>query len=754
MTAPVPVGPEQGRDRLARQRAVFAKIAERYPDPTNPRRKELMDKFLQREQKANAPPAEGRDFIRNATTGLAAVARGGTLGLSDQAGAAISAALPEWMGGSGASYKENLAAIRGDAKEAPVIAGAGELAGAVAGGIATPFTLTGRMAAKLGLTGASAGLAGRIAKPIARAGMEGAAQGATSAALSGDITDPDALKSGAVRGGVAGGVLGSALQAALPVAGGVVRGAGAIARNVGEGVGRAMNTGADAVAASRGASAMTDELADLAARSAGAPAGGGAPPVRPLRAMRGEVSDPRGTALELMAADLRAGGNDPADILRRLEAGEIPESLNVTPLELGGSPVRRTADVSTIASKEADAVLLPRLGERQSRIAGMASESLERASGQPREEGFAVLRQMMDERKAKAEPAYAAAYAHGPITRPRAIERVNELLKMDPVYRDAYAMARRIAAQDGKVLPKLDMGDGQLAELPTVEALDTWKKGLDAFIEAKAGSEGAVPKNLARLVRRNLNDVLAMVDDEVPAYGAARKEFGDESAIIEAFEAGRDVSGQKVGELSETLADLPAMAKDAYKRGVLVALQDEIEAKGPNALLGARARGTDIVNAVFGNGKQRKRYEAALGPDEVRRLVDEYVTLADMGLTNREVGKGSQTARRLAGDIPAMDEAVSESMAASPTSPMQAALRAVLGGARVGANAATRKLTPDVATQYGILSGVGAGAGERSSLTQLIRDVMEREAIARQRAIQRTGQTGAVAGRLAGGMVQ
>jgi hypothetical protein len=717
-------------------------------DPVKVRQR--LDSLLTTAPRPAAPKAEGRDGFRNAMTGAASVARGVTMGVSDHIAAGASAMLPEALGGSGAGYKENLAALREDAKEAPAIATAGELGGAVVGGIAAPFSLTGRAATAMGLSKTGGGIVARATRPLVRAGMEGVAQGAASGLLANDLTDPDALTRGFVRGGVAGGLMGTALQAVGPVAGGLVRGTGAVARSTLGGLERSLNAGGEAAAASRGGAAMQDELADLAGRAAGV-SGGSMPPRNPLNALRGEVREPRGRALEIMAQDFRVGGVDPADALRRLEAGEIADDLNVTPLELGLGPVRRTADVSTIASKEGDAVLLPRLGDRQSRVGDMASRALERASGQPREEGFAVLRQMVDARAAKADPAYKAAYAYGPIRNPETIKAVNDLLAR-PRYRKAYEMARELAAEDGVVLPKLDMGDGQLAELPTVEALDKWKQGLDAEIQRGYGSENAIPKEMARKMRRNLRAVLDMVDLEVPAYGAARKEFGDESDLIEAFEAGRDITGMKLGELSQTLDELPAMARGAYERGVLAALQDEIESKGPNALMGDRARGVDIVGAVFGNGKQRKMYEAALGPQKLRQLVEDYTTVADMGRTNREVGKGSQTARRAAQDLPALDESVAENFAGAPD--IWGAIKgAVTSGARTGYAAGARGLTPDVATQYSILSGVGAGPGERASLIQLMRDVIEREAMAQQRNVRRTQQVGSVAGRL-GGMTQ
>jgi hypothetical protein len=546
--------------------------------------------------------------------------------------------------------------------------------------------------------------------------------------------------------------MGTALQAVGPVAGGLVRGAGAVARNVGRGLDNAFSGGSEVAAARRGAGAMQDELADLAGRAAGAE-GGSIPPRNPLNALRGEVREPRGVALELMAEDLRAGGNDPSELLRRLEAGDIADDLEVTPLELGRGPVRRTADVSTIASKEGDAVLLPRLAQRQSRIGRMAGRSLERVSGRPNVPAHVTLNEMVLAQRAAAEPAYRQAYAYGQIRNPETIARVNALLQRSPDYRDAYEMARRLAAEDGVNLPILDMGNGQLAELPTVEALDKWKQGLDEVINTRAQGKGAIPPQLAIRLRRNLDEVIRMVDDEVPAYRTARQTFGDDAAIIEAFEAGRAVDRGRLDQLRERLGAVPPIAGDAYRQGAVATLQEEIAMKGPNELLGELARGRDIVQAVFSNGAQRAKYEAALGPDVVRQMAEEFVQMAEMAASNQAVGKGSQTARRIAGDIPALNESVAQKFAENPTNPMAAALQAALGTGRSGLAAGVRGLTPDVATQYSILSGVGAGPGERASLIQLMRDVIEREAMAQQRNVRRTQQVGSVAGRL-GGMTQ
>lgn len=179
---------------------------------------------------------------------------------------------------------------------------------------------------------------------------------------------------------------------------------------------------------------------------------------------------------------------------------------------------------------------------------------------------------------AKAKPLYDAAYEHGIVDD----SVINELLN-SPRFKSAFKEGKQIAkdrqtvararGEDPSEYQLVDVYDSDpitgtpIRTLPDVRTLDYIKKGIDSKINTlfKAG------KNTDALNLKDMrNELLNRLDDIVPAYKTARREYAGDKEVINAMEAGyKDFPHLDHEEVQSMLGNMSNAEKEAFKTGVV-----------------------------------------------------------------------------------------------------------------------------------------------------------------------------------------
>ena len=158
----------------------------------------------------------------------------------------------------------------------------------------------------------------------------------------------------------------------------------------------------------------------------------------------------------------------------------------------------------------------------------------------------------------QTNPLYAKAYGHGEIKNPATLDLLDQLRDFPAVQRawkrgQALKAMQHLNDDPTEVTTAGGMtGQQQVDALisqgvpreralasvapgsvsgPTVEDLDYLKRGLDAEIETSRGSKKAISRTEAGTLQHHLGSLLDMVDQEVPDYAAARKNFSNAASI-------------------------------------------------------------------------------------------------------------------------------------------------------------------------------------------------------------------------------
>ncbi len=548
---------------------------------------------------------------------LSSAYQGLTMGAGNKITAGIRTALPQALGGTKAfDYPEALSeqsqVLHDYQTRHPGWSTAMEVSGSIPAVLATG-----------GAAGAAAASKFRRALQLARQGAE---YGAASGALSSDRLED--IPSTAVRGGVVGGVAGPAVGA-LTSAG--FRGTASVLRRLAP------------------SSRVTERLAQLAG------AGAVTPDERASEAVRGA---------------LVRGGVDPA-------TATVPTESPTSAMELGSRNVPSLArQARNVPTSDAAQVIDRFLSGRQAGTGQRVQQAVADATGHAATDVEQPVEDLIARRSAEAQPLYEKAYAHGEIQDPETVQQIKSLLK-NPTFARAWQRGQTLtelesgnsltAAPPGispadwarlqeQGLDKYIPGAQQAPNNPTVAQVDAWKKGLDAVIESGAGSENALSRSEARVYRQKLNDVLARVDQEVPAYGAARNSFRGNSELMEAADwgaqhfaptfQGRSNSAQY---LQRVLPELSDGEQEAYRQNALNALIEKVRAAGANPDVPEAARGSNIVQRLMGSEDAGQKVRL-LFPDQAGydRFLGQMEQEALYPKTNRFLTGQSSTAAQLA----------------------------------------------------------------------------------------------------------
>jgi len=188
-------------------------------------------------------------------------------------------------------------------------------------------------------------------------------------------------------------------------------------------------------------------------------------------------------------------------------------------------------------------------------------------------------KKLAEDLSAKAQPLYDAAYAHGEVDNPF----INELL-VSPRFQSFFRKGQQIA-KDKQLVARANgedpsqyelrniystdpvTGEAVVSTLPDVRTLDYIKKGIDAQINSlfKAG------KSTDAYNLKDMREVLLnKLDDAVPAYKTARREYAGDKEVINAMEAGyKDFPHLDHEEVENMVNKMSNAEKEAFKTGVV-----------------------------------------------------------------------------------------------------------------------------------------------------------------------------------------
>lgn len=213
-------------------------------------------------------------------------------------------------------------------------------------------------------------------------------------------------------------------------------------------------------------------------------------------------------------------------------------------------------------------------------------------------------------RAAGAKPLYDAAYA-------KTVEPSEKLISLfrRPALEQAWQKAKTIAANEGDILPDnlfVTRPDGGKIVNPDalkdVRLLDYIKRGLDDLVESKRDPvTGKIQGEVQRGIDSLRKQYIAVVDELVPEYKAARAAWAGPSRAMEKMNQGRRFI--KADE-EITRAQLERMTPDEkfhFRMGAARGLRDTIYSVQD---------GADAVKRFFGNPLKRARIRAVFDSDE------------------------------------------------------------------------------------------------------------------------------------------
>lgn len=330
------------------------------------------------------------------------------------------------------------------------------------------------------------------------------------------------------------------LAAGLEIAGGAV-GPGLGAIRLGKGLRGAATVGA-AEGAAYGALAADGDLEKRATEGA-IGAGIGAAGTAAIRAVGSGVGAVRGALADRRA---RAQGGEIASAMVRAAASaddiaDLPAALARRQAEAPGAPLMPGdlgPNMQAVASgamhhPATKAAAQKAVRERSYAREGRIDELLDRAFT-PATSGDAVtaINRYLRE---TASPMFDQAFAEGvPMDRYLA-ERLSR-----PAVRSAWRKAATLAANEGRRIPELRLRNGQIAQVPDLEAWHYIKMALDDQVDRLYRGGNKVEATGIRSLRNEIREHLKELN---PTYASALEHWSGPKRMQDALEAGRGLFG-------------------------------------------------------------------------------------------------------------------------------------------------------------------------------------------------------------------
>lgn len=232
--------------------------------------------------------------------------------------------------------------------------------------------------------------------------------------------------------------------------------------------------------------------------------------------------------------------------------------------------------------------------------------------------------QLAQQRAANGKQLYEAAYqAATPVDVSGVLREIETRIPAAKgTIQGTLVRIRNLLTRDGA--PEADLRSLHEAKLELDEMLSS---GGDRSL-------GRVTRGEVAKVRRQLLDAM---DRSNPAYGAARRVYADESALMNALETGRRFLREDVDDLADMMATMGSAERQMFQQGAVREIRGIIE-NAPD--------GADVVKRIFGSEAKRKALKAVFPNEREFRQFQATMMREATGRRTRDivhVRRGSRT---------------------------------------------------------------------------------------------------------------
>jgi hypothetical protein len=360
-----------------------------------------------------------------------------------------------------------------------------------------------------------------------------------------------------------------------------------------------------------------------------------------MERVRPGVSDE--VAIAKVLQDLERSGMSPAQAKKEFEilskSGAEPSYFDVNP--------SLTSRAESIVQREGAAGegIVEDIAQRQrgqrDRIMGEARQSLKQTGNY-----FETAEAAADALRKNAKPLYDKAYeAKIPLEAQYELQTIMNDVKQ--AFPSAIKDAERlfIAERRGKDFKKvgtreLPSGNEAFSEIPAVRQWDYIMRGLGQTIENETDKVTGKMTQLGGAAKMMRNDIATILDNEVPAFGAARKQYKGDLEVKQALEdARKGFNRADPEELAIAWKGMSIAEKEAYRAGALKNIRDKLFGSGDF---------TDATKRIGQAVQDRRDALSIIMPDKLTaRLFQDYLEIeAKLAANAQRIKGGSQTERR------------------------------------------------------------------------------------------------------------
>lgn len=269
------------------------------------------------------------------------------------------------------------------------------------------------------------------------------------------------------------------------------------------------------------------------------------------------------------------------------------------------------------------------LKERQSGQQGRLLEAAEANVGADLDNFKPYLHNIIDQRTKAAKPMYEKAYQ-------QSVEYTADIQKImqRPSMRTAAKGALRKAKEQGV---ELSLKDG-LLDLTKLKNFDYIKKYLDSQYK---NLQRTRPSDALDLLKSK-NDLLKLLDDQVPSYKEARGVFAGAKQLEDAASLGKKLFKQDADDMAELIEGMSKSERDMFKLGSLRAIKEK---------LGTASDRGDSVKKILQSNNVRDRLRNAFDDEAAfKKFMAQAEIESEMFESIHKIKGNSATAERLKSD--------------------------------------------------------------------------------------------------------
>lgn len=260
--------------------------------------------------------------------------------------------------------------------------------------------------------------------------------------------------------------------------------------------------------------------------------------------------------------------------------------------------------------------------------------------------------------RADAPHWYEEAYSFGNVNNPTINKILNnrefaDSFRIGKKIADTEALAAETAGEDPSKFKLKDVykiltdEDGKMVgyervEIPDVRTLDYVKRGMKAKIDAKYASgetaEASALKDVYNNFLKTLDEATVDPMSNVSKYALARKKFGDEKEVLDAFEMGRkDFSGMDHENVAKWYDDLSDSAKQAARtgvaRGIFEKMDKATQGEGSVAKVVSGTYNSEKLRPLFDSDEKFELFQAAMKREmELHDYAKDFLAASSRGV--------------------------------------------------------------------------------------------------------------------------